>query len=56
MKHMVLLTKDEYDILIAKLHTIKYEVQRMTPCYSASELAYAVEDMEKILYADDEER
>ena len=46
---VVMLSKDEYEALLINIDKIRDNIQYIVPCYSASEIKNAAEEMAKIL-------
>ena len=54
MKEVVILSKNEYEVLLINLHKIKFNIPYVVPCYCASEVEHAAKEMAKILEGEEE--
>ena len=51
---VVMLSKDEYEVLLINLHKIQDNIRNVVPCYCASEVEHAAKEMAKILEGEEE--
>lgn len=49
MQQAVILRRNEYEVLLLNVEQIQDNIQYVVPCYSASEIKNAAEEMAKIL-------
>ena len=55
MKQVVIMSKDDYECLLVKVHDIQREIQCIVPCWSALEIENAADEIAKILEKDEDE-
>ena len=53
MKHVVVMSKNDHEVLLMWVKNIEHELQYLKPCYSVSEISHAVIVMKDILERED---